>query len=68
MFINWKMLVMFYSSIDFYKPLEWNRKLFINRFVKKKNVTNFYFAVFVLTKYLALALLYFYIFNPKHEP
>ena len=59
MFINWKMLV-----IDFYKPLEWNRKLII----KKKNVTNFYFAVFALTKYLALAFLYFDIFNPKHEP
>ena len=30
-FINWKMRVMFYSSLDFYETLEWNRKLIILR-------------------------------------
>ena len=55
---------MFYSSIDFYKPLEWNRKLIINLFIKMKNFTKLYFELFVLTKHLAFAF-YLLVFKTK---
>ena len=48
--INWKMHVLFYSTIDFYKTLEENKKtdFLIDLLKKEKNVIIFYFILFVL--------------------